>query len=58
MVLEENDNEHLVVICSYHEYILEAATALRFGLKYLEATKADTFTASDPSMELAQINCR
>ncbi len=58
MVLEESDNEHLVVICSYHEYILEAASALRFGLQYYEATKADTYTSSDPSMELAQINCR
>lgn len=46
-------------ISTYREYILEAVYALRFGLSFYEKAKQlDPDKGSDPSMIIAEINCR
>lgn len=47
-------------ICTYHEYILEAASSLLLGLKFYEKGKLidPIENGSDNNMEYAEINCR
>jgi len=47
-----------ISISTYHEYILEAIAALRFGLHFYEEAKKPPHCGSDNSMIIAEIFCR
>ncbi|MFN8358772.1 MAG: hypothetical protein U0264_02555 [Candidatus Kapaibacterium sp.] len=54
-MLEDNQTP----ISTYHEYILEAISALRFGLSYYkQALQVPADVGSDPSMHHAELFCR